>query len=91
VVRTTGAATFQLVAYLYVFGNEPVTHPFTAQLRGAWRDLGEGRRPLTVILAGGTATPQTAEAREELALRWIDAAWQHYRSMCLDRPGSRAS
>jgi len=89
VVRTTGVTTFHLVAYLYLFGNDPVSHPFAAQLRGALRDLRAGHRPLTVILAGGTATQDTVEAREELAVRWVASAWQHYRSMCIERPGSR--
>lgn len=85
VVRTTGREAFHVVAYLYAFGNEPVAQPFVAQLRGAFRELRDGRRPLTVFLAGGPATPETAPHREELALRWIASAWQHYRSMCIVR------
>jgi hypothetical protein len=88
VVRTTGPAAFHLAAYLYLYGNEPVLHPFEFQLRGALRELREGRRPLTLILVGGAATRENAAEREELALRWIVSAWQHYRSMCLVRTGS---
>jgi hypothetical protein len=60
-----------------------------AQLRGVLRELSNGRRPLTVLLAGGAATTETAAHREALALRWIASAWGHYREMCLD--GKRAA
>lgn len=86
VVRTTGATRFHVVVYLFVLGNDPVVHPFAAQLRGAFRDLTEGPRPLTVILAGGSSTKENAGAREELAVGWIVSAWQHYRAMCIARP-----
>jgi hypothetical protein len=91
VVRSSGRAVFHVVAYAFLYGNEPVPLPFVAQLRGTFRELTNGRRPLTILLAGGGATPETAPHREELALRWIASAWQHYRSMCLDerRGGKR--
>jgi hypothetical protein len=91
VVRTSGREAFHVVAFLYAFGNEPVAQPFVAQLTGAFRELWHGRRPLTVFIVGGDATPETARHREEVALRWITAAWQHYRSMCVVRPGSGAA
>lgn len=93
VVRTTGRQAFQVVAYLYAYGNEPVAEPFLAQLGGVFRELRYGRRPLTVILAGGAATVETATHRESLALRWIASAWQHYREMCVgrDEPSERDS
>ena len=91
VVRTTGREAFHVVAYLYAFGNEPVAQPFVAQLTGAFRELRNGRRPLTVFLAGGTATAETAPHREELALHWIASAWQHYRGMCFGREGAGGS
>ena len=83
VVRSSGHESFQIVAYFFAFGNEPVLHPFVAQLGGLFRELVHGRRPLTVFLAGGAATPESATHREELALRWLGAAWQHYRGMCV--------
>jgi hypothetical protein len=83
VVRSTGSEVFRVAAYLYVFGNEPVRHPFPVQLRSAWRELRDGRRPLTLMLASGVATRDSAPAREEVATRWIRAAWEHYRTMCL--------
>ena len=83
VVRTSGRDAFHVVAYFFAFGNEPVEHPFLAQLDGALRELREGRRPLTVFLAGGTATAETLDHRRELALRWLADAWQHYRGMCI--------
>lgn len=85
-VRTTGRGVFYVVAYVFVFGNEPVAEPFLAQLRGAFRELLHGRRPLTLIFAAGMATPETAAHREELALRWIASAWEHYRAMCVATP-----
>jgi hypothetical protein len=92
VVRSSGHDKFHVVAYAFVFGNEPVENPFLAQLRGTLRELRNGRRPLTVLLAGGMATPETAAHREALALRWIAAAWEHYRGMCFDgRLPSRGS
>jgi hypothetical protein len=87
VVRTTRAAGFYVAAYLYLYGNDPVPHPFGYQLRGALRELREGRRPLTLILVGGPAIRENAAKREDLALRWIVSAWQHYRSMCHVRTG----
>jgi hypothetical protein len=91
VVRSSGQSEFQLVAYAFVFGNEPVENPFFAQLRGAFRELSNGRRPLTVLLAGGVASPETAAHREALALRWIASAWGHYREMCLDGRPARGT
>jgi hypothetical protein len=88
VVRTTGVGAFQVVAYSFLYGNEPVSHPLPHQLRKAWQDPFRGQRPLTVILAGGPATPETAGPLRELALRWITSAWQHYRIMCLPETGS---
>ena len=88
IVRTTGPGAFQLAAYLYLYGNDAVQYPFEFQLRGALRELREGRRPLTLILVGGPATRVNAAEREALALRWIVSAWQHYRSMCLVRTGA---
>ncbi len=90
VVRTTGREAFQVVAYLYAFGNEPIAQPFVEQLTGAFRELRNGRLPLTVFLAGGAATAETAPHREELALRWIASAWQHYRNMCVVNAGAGA-
>lgn len=90
-VRSTGRDLFHVVAYAFVFGNEPVARPFVAQLQGALRELGNGRRPLTLLLAGGAATPETAPQREEIAIRWIAAAWQHYRGMCLDGRSARSA
>jgi uncharacterized protein YjiS (DUF1127 family) len=81
-MRSSGREAFHIVAYAFVFGNEPVASPFLAQLRGTLRELREGRRPLTIFLAGGAATPDTAPHREEIALRWIASAWRHYRGMC---------
>lgn len=88
VMRSSGREAFHVVVYAFVFGNEPVASPFLAQLEGVLRELREGRRPLTIFLAGGAATPETASHREEVALRWVASAWQHYRGMCLD--GGRA-
>jgi hypothetical protein len=87
-VRSSGREAFRVVAYTFLFGNEPTARPFVEQLRGAIRELREGRRPLTILLAGGAANAETAPHREEVALRWIDAAWAHYRSMCLEAGGA---
>jgi hypothetical protein len=89
VVRSVGHDLFHVMAYAFVFGNEPVARPFVAQFQGALRELRGGRRPLTLLLAGGAATPETAPQREELALRWVASAWEHYRGMCLDGGGVR--
>lgn len=87
VVRTSGRESFRVIAYLFVFGNEPVAQPFVAQLMGSLRELRGGRRPLTLLLAGGAASSATAVYREQIALRWIADAWQHYRGMCLESLG----
>ena len=90
VVRTTGPTEFYLVVYLYAYGNDPVSHPFESQVRGALRELRDGQRPLTIFLVGGAATRENAAAREAIALRWIVSAWQHYRSMCVVLTGARS-
>jgi len=90
VMRSSGRNSFHVVAYTFVFGNEPVESPFVAQLRGALRELRDGRRPLTILLAGGAATSETAPHREEVAMRWIASAWQHYRQLCLDERRMRS-
>jgi hypothetical protein len=90
VVRSSGRDAFQIVAYAFVFGNDPIAQPFLAQLRGAFRELRDGRRPLTVLLAGGGATPASATHREAIALRWVAAAWQHYRGLCVDGAARRS-
>jgi hypothetical protein len=86
-VRTSGTEHFHVVAYAFLFGNEPVANPFLAQLNGVLRELRHGRRPLTVLITGGTATPETTPHREAVALRWIASAWDHYRGMCIDGRG----
>jgi hypothetical protein len=83
-VRTSGTDHFHVVAYAFLFGNHPAENPFLAQLAGALRELRLGRRPLTVLIVGGVATPETVERREALALRWIGSAWEHFRGMCID-------
>lgn len=83
VVRSTGPSTFQIAAYLYVYGNEPVRHPFAMQVRSALQTLREGQRPMTILFVGGPANRENATTREQAALRWITAAWNHYRAMCL--------
>jgi hypothetical protein len=89
IVRSSGPGVFQVAAYLYLYGNDPVPHPFEFQLRGALRELRQGQRPLTLLLVGGPATRENAAQREDLALRWITSAWQHYRSMCEPSAGAK--
>jgi hypothetical protein len=91
VVRTAGRDTFQVIAYLYAYGVEPVRNPFVAQLSGALRELRAGRRPLTVFLAGGVASTPIVAHREALALDWIRAAWQHFDGLCSERPRGAAA
>ena len=65
VVRTTGREAFHVVAYLYRVrkraGRRALPVPARRRLSGA----AQGRRPLTILLAGGAATPGTAAHREE--------------------------
>jgi hypothetical protein len=86
-VRTTGAAQFQIAAYLYSYGNDPVWHPFPLQLRSAVQTLLGGQRPLTLFFVGGPANRENVQDREKLAVAWIVAAWNHYRAMCLPPAG----
>jgi hypothetical protein len=82
-VRTTGFGSFDVVAYLYVLGNQPVSSPFLAGVRGAFGELRTGKRPLSVFLAAGPATPDTEQERRDVAVSWVVAAWSHYRSVCM--------
>jgi hypothetical protein len=89
VIHGSGRESFQVIAYLYALGNEPVRLPFLAQLSAAVNELRGGRLPLTIFIAGGSTSAQTVEHREKLALDWLGAAWLHYRGMCLEDGGSR--
>ena len=87
-MQSSGREAFHVVAYPSSSETSRSRIPSWPSFAARLRELRDGRRPLTVLLAGGAATPETAAHREELAFRWIASAWQHYRSMCID--GGRA-
>lgn len=72
----------KLVAYAYLYGLDPVANPATAALLDAFRAVVGGTRPLTQLLAGGTAYRDQLPQLEAGCLRWLAAAFERYREVC---------
>ncbi len=65
----------RIVAYAFLYENEPVASPRAAQLRDLPRALLGGSRPLTLLLISGEALRARSDEVEQSALRWLaDAA-----------------
>lgn len=78
-------ARSRMIAYLYVYGNRPVSSPLLYQLSVAPWVVVSGRRPLTILLIAGTAPHRHTEAADAVARRWLTQAWEFYRRSCLKR------
>jgi hypothetical protein len=73
-----------LVAYMFAYGNEPVAHPFRAQLASAIPEIFEGSRPVTLFIVSGFAPRERLKATEATAREWLAGAWRLYRSSCVE-------
>lgn len=93
-VRTSGMRSFDVVAYLFVLGNEPVASPVLSLMRNAFVPGRRGRPPLTILLVSAPVTPDNVERGREIALQWVEDAWGHYRSVCVpsasETPGEKS-
>jgi hypothetical protein len=77
----TGIDT-RVVGYLFLYEGRPVNHPFGAHVRSALAQLVAGPRPLTLLLAAGTAPPKRLRVTEERAREWLVQAWNWYHAIC---------
>lgn len=77
------AVRSRVIAYLYVYGNRPVSSAFLHQLAMAPRELVFGQRPLTLLLVAGTAPHRRTEHADAAAERWLTQAWEFYQQSCM--------
>jgi hypothetical protein len=80
-----------MASYLFLYQGEPVAHPFVAQLLDAPSQLFTGTHPLTVILVGGEVPRARRGQAQEVAGRFIAAAWRHYRESCFPAAAGSSS
>ena len=81
----TQPATSRLVAWYFVFDNEPVASPFQAQLRDGARLALAGPRPVTLVLIAAYAPRARAGVIEEAALAWLAESWRFVAASCAAR------
>jgi len=84
VVLETAQTPARVVTYLFLAGDEPVTHPFRAMIRDLWGQLRRGREPASLIIIGGYAPKRRLDEIKDRQLEWIADAWMHYRRACVD-------
>jgi hypothetical protein len=84
----------RLVAWFFVFDNEPVESPFFAQFAGAPSLALRGPRPLTLVMISGLARhddsrrrvgesdPGALRAAEDAAIAWLTGAWTRVLESC---------
>lgn len=74
----------RVIAYLYIYGNRPVSSAFLHQVAVAPRELIFGQRPLTLLLVAGTAPHRRTERADAAAKRWLTQAWEFYEKSCMN-------
>lgn len=72
----------RFAAYLYGYGERPITGPFLTRLREAPREIVSGARPITLLSISGTTGRLYRRETERRAQDWIVAAWKHYQASC---------
>ena len=72
----------RFASYLLVYQSRPVVSLLGAQLRSAVPQIVGGTRPLTILLAGGSAPGYRLEESLRVSERWLAAAWRHHRDAC---------
>lgn len=81
----TDAQASRLVAWFFVFDNEPVRSPVVAQLKSSLGLALGGPRPLTLVTLSAVAPPQASEAVEGAAVAWLTGAWSYIARTCAPR------
>jgi hypothetical protein len=76
--------SMKLAAYMFVYGGEPVAHPFREQLASAIPQVVGGTQPVTLFMVSGFAKRNQMESIERPAREWLANAWRHYRDSCLE-------
>jgi hypothetical protein len=72
----------RLVAWYFVFDNEPVRAPLSSQLENALNLAAGGPRPLTLVTISALASEQTAAQVEDAAVAWLESAWVYIARAC---------
>jgi hypothetical protein len=75
----------RLVAWFFVFDNQPVRSPLASQLSNALNLTLGGPRPLTLITISALATDDTAPQVEDAAIGWLESAWRYVARACSSR------
>jgi hypothetical protein len=72
----------RLVAWFFVFDNEPVRSPLSSQLVNALNLTSGGPRPLTLVVISALASEGTAGQVEDAAVAWLENAWKYVAKAC---------
>jgi hypothetical protein len=75
----------RLVAWLFVFDNEPVRSPLSSQLENALSLAVGGPRPLTLVTVSALASRERAAQVEDAASAWLGQAWTYVARSCTPR------
>jgi hypothetical protein len=75
----------RLVAWFFVFDNEPVRSPLSSQLEHALSLAAGGPRPLTLVTISALASGGTAGEVEAAASAWLENAWAYIARSCKAR------
>jgi len=75
----------RLVAWFFVFDNEPVRSPLSSQLANALSLAVGGPRPLTLVTVSALASGETAPQVEDAASAWLAHAWTYVARSCTAR------
>jgi hypothetical protein len=71
-----------VVAYLLVYGGQPIANPYWSQLVSAPLQLVTGRRAMWLFLVSAEVRPKERRAAEAAALEWLGEAWHRYQTAC---------
>ena len=71
-----------MALYMFAYGQEPVVHPLSAQMRSAIPQIFGGTRPLTLFLVAGEVPRLRMKAMQQRGHAWLVAAWRHYQKAC---------
>jgi len=72
----------RVIAYLFVYDDEPVAMPFWSQAKNVFRELVTGARPLTLFLVDAKAAGRPTQAVADRATEWLGGAWEYFDEMC---------
>ena len=75
----------RLVAWFFVFDNEPVRSPLSAQLANSLNLALGGPRPLTLVTISALALEPTVPRVEDAAVAWLSDAWGYVARSCEPR------